>query len=257
VWTAAWALTLTLGLSSPAIRPAAGGDAPRAAATPATAWPDSRPLTHLFQNLVTDLAHVPSRASLVTAVVGGAGAGAVHPIDRDLADWAGRAGAASYTRAGNLAGQGATQAGAALATYVIGKIAHAPPAVHIGGDLIRAQVLNAVLTDGLKVIVGRTRPNGGRWSFPSGHTSASVATAAVLGENLGWRGAVPAGALAGFIGWTRLRDRAHYASDVVFGAAIGLIAGRTVAAGHRRRTWTVTPARTRGGFAIFVVRRVD
>jgi membrane-associated phospholipid phosphatase len=144
-----------------------------------------------------------------------------------------------------------------LATYAIGKIAHRPEAVHVGGDLIRAQVLTGVLTQSLKYGVDRTRPNGGRRSFPSGHSSASFASAAVVGGHFGWKGAVPAYAVASFIGWTRVRDHVHYPSDVIFGAAMGILVGHTVTAGHRTRTWTVMPAKTPGGMAIYVVKTGD
>jgi membrane-associated phospholipid phosphatase len=244
VGTAAWALAVALALQSPPPSPTAH-----------TAWPDDHPITHILQNLVSDAAALPSRVSIEILLAGSAGAGGARAsFDHDVADWAGRAGSASYTRAGDVIGLGAVQGGAAVATYAIGKVAHHPAVAHVGGDLIRAQVLTGVLTQGLKFGVDRTRPNGGRRSFPSGHSSASFASAAVLGGHFGWKAGLPAYAVAGFIGWTRVRDHVHYPSDVVFGATMGMIVGRTVTAGHRARTWTVVPARTSGGLAVFFVR---
>jgi membrane-associated phospholipid phosphatase len=241
------ALALTIALALQATTPAA----------PAArdAWPDDRPLTHLFQNLVADARALPSKASFELLLAGSAGAGVARgAFDHKVADWAGRSGPATYTKAGDKMGLGAVQGGAALATYAIGKIAHQPAAVHIGGDLIRAQVLTGVLTQGLKYGVGRTRPNGGKRSFPSGHASASFATAAVLGSHFGWK-ALPVYAAATFTAWTRVRDHVHYPSDVVFGATIGTIVGCTVTRGHRQRTWTIVPAKTVGGMALYVVKR--
>jgi membrane-associated phospholipid phosphatase len=242
--TAAWVLAVALALPSTRPSPPAPD-----------AWPDSRPLTHLFQNLVKDARALPSRASLEILLAGSAGAGAARAgLDHRVADWAGGAGPSTYARVGDKMGLGAVQGGAALATYAIGKIAHQPEAVHIGGDLIRAQVLTGVLTQGLKYGVGRTRPNGGRRSFPSGHSSASFATAAVIGHHFGWRGWLPAYAAATFVAWSRDRAHVHYVSDCIFGAALGITVGHTVTAGHRTRTWTIVPARTPGGVAVYVVR---
>ncbi len=121
--------------------------------------------------------------------------------------------------------------------------------------LIRAQALNAVITRAFKVAANRRRPGGSHDSMPSGHTTASFASAAVLGEHFGWQTGVPAYAVAGFVGWTRVRDRAHWLTDVVIGAAVGTIVGRTVAAGHRERRWTIIPSAGRSQVGIYVVRR--
>jgi len=215
-------------------------------------WPDSRPLTHLFQNLASDIRHLPSIPSFQMLAAGSAGALAARAGDHETAGWAAAAGPSSYTRMGDLLGVGALQGGAAVATYAIGKLVHRPAITHVGGDLIRAQVLTALLTQSLKYGVGRTRPNGGSRSFPSGHTSATFASATVLGQHFGWKVAVPAYATAAFVGWSRIRDEEHYPSDVVFGATLGLVVGTTVTRGHRE--WTVVPVRTTGGFAVYVVR---
>jgi hypothetical protein len=51
-----------------------------------------------------------------------------------------------------------------------------------------------------------------------------------------------------------LHDNVHYLSDVVFGAAVGSIAGRTVTE-HGREVWTLNPSPVPGGVALFVSRR--
>jgi hypothetical protein len=48
-------------------------------------------------------------------------------------------------------------------------------------------------------------------------------------------------------------DNVHYLSDVVFGAAVDTIAGRTVTE-HGRETWTFTPAPVPGGTVLLVGR---
>ena len=46
-------------------------------------------------------------------------------------------------------------------------------ATALGGELLRAQLINAGLTHGVKFIVNRERPDGGSYSFPSGHTGVA------------------------------------------------------------------------------------
>lgn len=120
--------------------------------------------------------------------------------------------------------------------------------------MIRAQAMNAVLTTTIKYAVDRTRPTGGGHAFPSGHTSAAFASAAVLHGHYGWKTGVPAFAVASFVGWTRVRDRSHWMSDVVFGAAIGTMTGLTVTAGHRQRSWVVVPTAGKSGVGVVVMK---
>lgn len=77
------------------------------------------------------------------------------------------------------------------------------------------------LTYSLKYIVDKRRPNGGRYSFPSGHTSSSFSSAAFIQRRYGWKVGLPAYLLAGYVGWTRIYARKHYPWDVIGGAVIG------------------------------------
>ncbi len=80
----------------------------------------------------------------------------------------------------------------------------------------------------LKVGVGAERPNGGRYSFPSGHTASAFAVAPILTEYYGWKVGVAAHALAVSTALARMEERRHYLADVLFGAAIGLAGGHEV-----------------------------
>ena len=152
--------------------------------------------------------------------------------------------------AGEVVGGGVAQVGTAFATYALGRVAKSPRTAAVGADLVRAQILNAVLTQGVKLSVGRTRPDGSRFSFPSGHTSSSFATAAVLQRHFGWRAGVPAYGLAAYIAGSRLQENKHYLSDVVFGAAIGIVAGRTVTIGRGQARFAVAPVAAPGGAGV-------
>lgn len=251
VFEGALALALTLSLQTAAdnARVVQEKKPPPAAVQ----WTDDRPATRLFLNLWKDIKALPSANSAAVLAVGGAGALAVHSDDRRLASWSQSLDESDYTVVGRVLGDGWTHSGGAVATYVIGRISGSPQWTHIGSDLIRAQALNGLITTSLKVTVNRKRPTGAHYSFPSGHTSATFASAATLHAHYGWKAGVPAFAAAGFVAWTRARDGVHWLSDVAFGAAVGIVAGRTVTIPHMAKRVAVVPTPTKGGFALTFV----
>ncbi len=108
---------------------------------------------------------------------------------------------------------------------------------------INAYGLTTTATVLLKAAVNTKRPsqdwNGGQFGFPSYHTSSSFAFAAVLDEYYGPKVGLPAFALAGLIGWSRIDERDHDLSDVLFGAALGYVIGKSVAKSHLGQTGCV------------------
>jgi membrane-associated phospholipid phosphatase len=111
-----------------------------------------------------------------------------------------------------------------------------------------------MLTQGLKVIVQRPRPDGSGFSFPSGHASATFATATVLHQRLGWKVGIPAYAVAAGVAASRLQENQHYASDVIFGAAIGIAAGRAVTIGRGPARFALAPTAVHGGAGVTFTR---
>ncbi|MBI3932295.1 MAG: phosphatase PAP2 family protein [Acidobacteria bacterium] len=96
-------------------------------------------------------------------------------------------------------------------------------------DVLQASLVAGAYTTALKLGVGRERPDGSnRLSFPSGHTSHAFAWAAVLDRHYGRRTGVAAYAVAGLIGVSRMERNKHHLSDVLAGATLGWLAGRTV-----------------------------
>lgn len=106
----------------------------------------------------------------------------------------------------------------------------------VNRSLFSAYALTGATTLLIKVIADTDRPSerwhGGRYGFPSHHASSSFAMAAVLDEHYGARVGIPAYAVAGLIGWSRIDERAHDLSDVLFGAALGYVIGKSVAGHH-------------------------
>jgi membrane-associated phospholipid phosphatase len=152
--------------------------------------------------------------------------------------------------AGAILGGGAVQVGGAFAAYGLGKVFSNPGLEALGRDLVRAQIVTQTLTTGMKLTVGRLRPDGSNHrSFPSGHTSGSFATATVLNRHYGWKAGIPAYAFAGYVAASRLSEDRHYLSDVVFGAALGMMVGRTVTVGLGDARFAVSPTVPPGGGA--------
>ena len=103
--------------------------------------------------------------------------------------------------------------------------------------LFSAYTINGILSLAIKGIADTERPTNtwvdGRYGFPSGHASTTFTIASVLDEYYGGCIGVPAYAVAGLVGWGRIDARDHDASDVVFGAALGYVIGKSVARNHR------------------------
>ena len=95
---------------------------------------------------------------------------------------------------------------------------------------VEVMALNAGLTSSLKLLVGRQRPGGGTHSFPSGHTSAAFAAASLIDDNQGGALGVSAYGLAAMTGYSRIEARRHYPSDVLAGAAVGILSAQIL--GH-------------------------
>ena len=123
---------------------------------------------------------------------------------------------------------------AVLAAYLAGRALDRPA---LAGSARRIGISVAVVaaaTEALKVAVGRVRPDesaaevdryqpfSGHDAFPSGHASLSFAWATAVDRETRARW-VPWAVypLAGLVGWSRVRDDRHWASDVVAGAALG------------------------------------
>jgi hypothetical protein len=233
---------------------------PETPATPGEARQEAVPLEEhaphrgFVGQLGRDYAHFASRTNLLVLGAGGLAALGAHPYDRRLTDnFRNSQGLDDFFEIGDVAGGAIVQGGVALGAVLVGRLAHSPKLGQLGGDLVRAQIVAGTITLGIKVTVRRDRPDGTGLSFPSGHTSASFATATVLERHFGWKLGVPAYALATYIGGSRLQANKHFASDVLFGAAVGIAAGRAVSFEHGRKHVVLAPFVVPGGGGIAVV----
>jgi membrane-associated phospholipid phosphatase len=211
----------------------------------------------LFGNLVQDVKHLPQMQNVYIAGAGGALALAVHPVDQTFNE---RLMSSSdfvnaFFAPGKYLGDTPEQVAFSIGTYAVGRLRNQPKVAHLGMDLVQAQLLSELLVEPLKFATQRERPDGSNnQSFPSGHASVTFATATVIERHLGWRKSMLGYAIATYVAMSRMHDNRHYLSDVVFGAAVGTIAGRTVVH-HKPDYWAVTPVAVPGGGVALMISR--
>jgi membrane-associated phospholipid phosphatase len=211
----------------------------------------------LFGNLGEDVKHLPAMQNVYIAAIGGGLALAVHPADQSFnARLMSSSDAVNaFFAPGKYLGDTYVQVAFSLGTYTLGRLRDQPKVAHLGMDLVQAQLISELLVEPLKFAVQRERPDGSNnLSFPSGHAAVTFATATVIERHLGWRRSVLAYAIASYVALSRMHDNRHYLSDVVFGAAVGTIAGRTVVH-HEADYWAFTPVAVPGGGVALMVSR--
>lgn len=149
-----------------------------------------------------------------------------------------------------IAGQEWVLGGGALATFVIGRATDHPKVSALGGDLMEAQLLAGATTFALKHAIRRARPDGEARSFPSGHAAGTFAAATVVQRHYGLKGAISAYTAATLISGARLQANSHYATDIILGAAVGILSGRAATFELGRRRLSLSPAVTAGGVLV-------
>jgi hypothetical protein len=207
------------------------------------------PFKSLFSATFDDLKRLPSSTNASILGLGGAAALLSHPADRSVTRTLSGATRLEETfEPGAVVGGLPAQIGAGFLTYGLGRAFGNDCVAAVGGELVQAQLVAQVLTYSIKGTVRRKRPEGGGFSFPSGHATAAFASATVLQRHFGWKVGVPAYAAATYVAASRVQGKRHYLSDVAFGAALGVVAGRTVTmpGGHKM---TIGPIATEFGTA--------
>lgn len=145
---------------------------------------------------------------------------------------------------------GSTYSLAVLGAYgIVGFAFHDAEARDTAIDgLIATALASGIITPTLKSVLGRARPNqttdplvfrpfrgGDDLAFPSGHATQAFVVASVISAHSDqlWVSAT-AYTLAGLVGFARVYHNEHWTSDVVAGALIGTLVGRSVVALNKR-----------------------
>jgi len=211
----------------------------------------------LLHNFGDDFRHMPRRNSIYWLAGGGALALAVHTEDKNIN--AHLVGQDALWTPGKYLGSTQVLLPAAFAAYLVGRQTGSRRVQHLGMDEIEALLIAEGIAQGVKVAVRRQRPpeldgtQSHTYSFPSGHATLTFAGATVLQQHLGYRAAIPTYLVASYVAMSRLHDNRHYASDVVFGAATGVMIGRTVT--WHGRNFYASPMLVPGGAGIMIASR--
>jgi membrane-associated phospholipid phosphatase len=207
--------------------------------------------SHLFKETITDLRRVPSADTFAWLGTGAVAALVAHTADQGVTR--------NFSKAqhldevfepGGMIGGVPFQMGGAFATYTVGRLTKSPRVTIVGADLFRAQAVAQAMTFAVKLSVRRMRPDGTTLSFPSGHTATTFASATVLQRHFGWKFGVPAFGIATYVAASRVQAKRHFLSDVAFGAALGIVAGRTITVGRGPARFAVAPMAAPGGGGI-------
>ena len=130
--------------------------------------------------------------------------------------------------------------------YLAGAIANSDTAIAVAEDGVAASIIaSGIITPTIKFMTGRARPreNAGiatfhpfdlsyssNSSFPSGHTTQAFAVASVIASHYDETWVFYSSyTVASLVGVARIYHDAHFASDVVAGALIGTLVGKSVA----------------------------
>ena len=249
-------LLATACATSPAVRtePTAVSDSVPTPTAPAASLPT------LLQNDVVEIATAPlrwERSDWLKLGIGVAAVGGIALIDHDLRESV-DGGSSDTTRslAKAVGPLGAEYSFGVLGGFFLaGKLFDDEKSLNVAEDGLAASLIAAgAITPLMKAAFGRRRPSQTRGtvefgqggaSFPSGHTTQAFAVASVVASHYDsiW---VKVGAytLAGLVGWSRMEEKAHYASDVVAGALIGIVVGTAVVRLHESQRFRISAAPT-------------
>lgn len=218
--------------------------------------PADRPFLSQF---ASDLQHnavgLWASDNLTPLVLGGIGASGARLADHGIADYFGarQDRFSTMSTVGKWMGKSEIIGPAIGASLIVSRFTSNETFRGLSYDLAQGAVLSTTVTNAVKFGMERERPDGSNdLSFPSGHTSTTVMMATVIERRFGWKAAVPAYSAAAFVGASRITGNKHFLSDVVAGAALGFIVGRTVTRGDgedRRFDWSVGVA-PGGGAAV-------
>ncbi|HSD27487.1 MAG TPA: phosphatase PAP2 family protein [Vicinamibacteria bacterium] len=235
--TAAVASTLVFAWGSlpcwaQTVEPLAGPVPPKVLEAKPLSWDgfggDGRRTMSAFpKNLGRNFVGVFSTQNLLPFAVGAAATGAASAFDHKTQDaLMGACQACGHT--GAKVG-GAMMVPVVTTLFVAGRFSPQGRFRAATYDFAQALIVNGAYSGLLKHTVHRPRPDGSdNLSFPSGHASTAFSLATVANHHYGWKVGVPAYALASCIGLTRIESNRHNLSDVLAGATLGIIVGRTV-----------------------------
>jgi membrane-associated phospholipid phosphatase len=150
-----------------------------------------------------------------------------------------------FTRLGEKFGSPRYSLALGGALYLTGYFSGSREVRKTGLMLVEGIFMNGLITEGLKIIIGRSRPhnNEGNYdidflqmesdnddhSLPSGHTSTVFTVATILSDRIdNIFATIALYSAAGFTAFQRIYNDDHWISDTILGAALGTVIGLKV-----------------------------
>ena len=232
-----------------------GRAVPLAAQGPAASVGEPPAIGAVFGEVPGDLWRFLSLDTAAVLGIGGIAAATAHEWDDELSDEVQTN--TTFNAAmepGHTYGAFSVQSVIGVGLYATGWFAKNGRLATVGADIMRVQILSQAYTQVIKYTAQRERPDGSdHLSFPSGHSASAFATALVLQRHYGWKVGVPATAAAAYVAMARVHDNHHHLSDVIFGAAMGAAAQRTVMLRAGRYGFVLAPALGGGRVSVSAV----
>jgi membrane-associated phospholipid phosphatase len=190
---------------------------------------DHRTIRSYPANLGHNVIEVFDKGSIAPLLIGAAATGLATPFDDNVVRYFGSHPHDTWGNVGRVMGTGVVAVAASTAVLGVGHFANGDRFRAATYDMSQAVVVNAFYTLIIKTAVHRERPDkSDHYSFPSGHASNAFACAQVWVEQYGWKAAIPGYLAATFVAGSRLALNKHYLSDIVAGATLGVIVGKSV-----------------------------
>ncbi len=227
--------------------------------------PDRKAAPVRFRDFPRDLGRnflgLASKENLTPLLIGAGATAAAGFFDDEAQRYFGRAGrlGPSGDVLGEIPGSAGVIGGAIGALALTSHLRGNEKLKSMSYSLAQGFVVTSLVTTGMKLAVGRERPDGSnRRAFPSGHTSNAFAFATIFSHHHP-KARIPAYLAASIVAVSRMDEDVHYLSDVVAGATLGYIVGRTVIRQESKKTgprttWMpyLSPSRGEAGVLIQV-----
>lgn len=206
-----------------------GGDLSRFLPTDAFRDDGQRTMGAFGKNLGRNFVGVFAKGNLAPLLIGASLTGASSFLDRGVQARYGTSTGGLLASSGSTAGGPSVMLPLMGGLFLAGRVSHSGTFRAATYDMAQALIVNSTYTEIFKRAVRRERPDlSDNKSFPSGHASNAFALATVANAHFGLKVGIPAYLAAGAIGLARVDMNKHNLSDVVAGATLGYIVGRTV-----------------------------
>jgi membrane-associated phospholipid phosphatase len=248
--------TVPARADEPSLLPPSGGDLSRLLPEDAYSESGRRTMGSFAGNLGRNFVGVFSKPSLTPFLIGASITGAGSFADGQIQRRFGNEPQGAFASSGSMAGGASVMVPLVAGAFLAGRASHNEPFRAVTYDMAQAFIVTGAYTMILKETVHRPRPDGSnKLSFPSGHTSNAFALATVADAHFGPKVGVPAYAAAAAIGWCRVGKNVHHLSDVLAGATLGYVVGRTVvrqdgAPARDRKQWQIVPSAPPSGAGV-------